>query len=188
MKILVVDDTPMMLMSIERILERNDHRVLSSGNGEEALRILQNDTSIELIITDMMMPNLSGIELYQRVQTMERFNDRGPVPTPPMILMTAHPLCQSNGIILEEFELLHSCFEAIVQKPVNEEELLVAIRKSAAWFNYNIMHLAGFRRLLQEALNETASVRSPEELADLADRMSEQLEQFRCSMHLGVSS
>ena len=132
MKILVVDDTPMMLMSIGRILERNDHRMLSAGNGEEALGMLQNDTSIELIITDMMMPEMTGIELYQRVQTMERFNDQGPVPTPPMILMTAHPLCRSNGTVVEEFELLHSCFEAIVQKPVKEEELLVAIRKAAA--------------------------------------------------------
>ncbi len=59
--ILVVDDDPVNLKMLERLLMR-DFRVLTADDGKRALEILQNEP-ISLIMTDQQMPDMSGIEL-----------------------------------------------------------------------------------------------------------------------------
>jgi DNA-binding response OmpR family regulator len=65
--ILVLDDNGDFLMNIELILEMEGYQVLSACNGSEALTLL-DQTKPDLIISDIMMPEMNGYEFYQLVR------------------------------------------------------------------------------------------------------------------------
>ena len=62
---LVVDDEPKMRRVLEIMLQKMGHRVLCAGNGREALEIFEAN-AVDLVITDLRMPEMDGIELAQR--------------------------------------------------------------------------------------------------------------------------
>jgi DNA-binding response OmpR family regulator len=62
MKILVVDDDPIMLEAIRHCLTENDIEVVTAQNGFEAISLAQ-DGCLDLIISDIMMPEMSGLSL-----------------------------------------------------------------------------------------------------------------------------
>ncbi len=68
-RILVVDDEPGARQSLEVILE-DQYEVLSAGSGQEALEILQK-TSVELILLDVNMPEMDGLETLRRIKQQE---------------------------------------------------------------------------------------------------------------------
>ncbi len=63
-KVLCIDDEPINLMILERILGKK-YNVISAESGPKALEILQKDPEIQLIITDMRMPEMSGLEFIR---------------------------------------------------------------------------------------------------------------------------
>jgi putative two-component system response regulator len=65
--VLVVDDTPQNLMLMNELL-RDDYRVLVANGGERALKILSGDSLPDLILLDIMMPDLDGFEVLRRVK------------------------------------------------------------------------------------------------------------------------
>lgn len=65
--VLVVDDTPDNLMLMAELL-RDKYRVKLANNGEKALRILAGDPLPDLILLDIMMPGLSGLQVAERLQ------------------------------------------------------------------------------------------------------------------------
>ena len=71
--ILIVDDSPTMLMSLQNSLEIAGFNVQSAGDGVIAIRKLQGGTKPDLIITDINMPNMGGIELISKVRAMTGF-------------------------------------------------------------------------------------------------------------------
>ncbi len=62
-RILVVDDEPTIALFIARYLSM-EHEVVVASSGVEGQRILEEDTAFDLILCDLQMPNLSGMELY----------------------------------------------------------------------------------------------------------------------------
>lgn len=66
-KILVVDDDKEILDLIEFNLKNEDYHVLKASNGEEALRFVESN-DIQLIILDIMMPEVDGMEVCRRVR------------------------------------------------------------------------------------------------------------------------
>ncbi len=62
-RVLLVDDDPLVLTAVKRILRGHD--VSSIQDSREALSLLQADGGFDLILCDLMMPNFSGIELYE---------------------------------------------------------------------------------------------------------------------------
>lgn len=66
-KILVVDDDKDITEVISKMLESEGYRVVTVHSGEEALKAVQNQT-IHLIIMDIMMPGMNGIEALERLQ------------------------------------------------------------------------------------------------------------------------
>ncbi|KWV60171.1 hybrid sensor histidine kinase/response regulator [Bradyrhizobium macuxiense] len=61
--ILLVDDDPLIAMSTTEMLEDLGHRVIGASSGQHALEILRSDQPIDLMMTDHMMPGMTGIEL-----------------------------------------------------------------------------------------------------------------------------
>jgi len=67
-KILIVDDEPSIVMSLEYLLRRKKFDVLIARNGTEALNILGKSTP-DLILLDIMMPDVDGYEICEFVKT-----------------------------------------------------------------------------------------------------------------------
>lgn len=102
--ILIADDEEFIVDLLATLLEDEQYRVLRAYDGEQALRAAQRENP-QLIITDIMMPKLSGTELAARVRAREE----GTTPT-PIILMSAvkQPVAIPNTIYLPKpFDIDH---------------------------------------------------------------------------------
>ncbi len=68
-RILVVEDEPHIREMLAEMLEGHNFEVVTASNGEEALEWLrENNYQVDLIITDVVMPKMDGVELYRRLQ------------------------------------------------------------------------------------------------------------------------
>jgi CheY-like chemotaxis protein len=68
-KILVIDDDPMMLDLYREILTRVGHQVLIAENGRQGLA--RADRSPDLIVVDLLMPNLNGYEFVKQLRSID---------------------------------------------------------------------------------------------------------------------
>ncbi len=84
MRLLIVDDHPECLDSLQLLLEVEGHHVAVASNAADALGELSNGRSFDLVITDYRMPGICGDELFRRAR-----QQLGPL-TPPFILHSAH--------------------------------------------------------------------------------------------------
>jgi CheY-like chemotaxis protein len=78
--ILVVDDDALVLANTVAMLEDLGHRVIAAGSGQEALAVLATGKAFDLVLTDQVMPGLTGTQLADRIRE-ER-------PDMPIILAT----------------------------------------------------------------------------------------------------
>jgi DNA-binding response OmpR family regulator len=78
-KVLVVDDEPNIREVVGLYLRRDGHAVVSASDGDEALRLYQQ-TQPDLVVLDLMLPGLSGLEVCRRLQATRRV---------PLIMLTA---------------------------------------------------------------------------------------------------
>ena len=72
--ILLVDDSTTMVMSVKSTLEMNDFLVETAGDGLEALAKLKGGPKPDLIITDINMPNMGGLEFIKNVRALSGYN------------------------------------------------------------------------------------------------------------------
>ena len=110
---LVVEDDEPLCRLVERILSRNGYTVLSAGNGDEALDFLRrHPLDIDVLITDVVMPGMSGTELASRVQMLQ--------PHIKVVYMSGHSenVVRQHGL---------STNEAYLPKPFGEDDLLRSI-------------------------------------------------------------
>ncbi len=112
--VLVVDDESSVLQMVCEVLEDDDLRVLTARSGQEALAIASRDEP-DLIITDLMMPELSGRVLRQRLQAKPR------TARIPVLLMTAAYQIQAPDE-----------FAGIIAKPFDIDDLLGQVRRHIA--------------------------------------------------------
>ncbi|MDB5997977.1 MAG: hybrid sensor histidine kinase/response regulator [Pseudomonas sp.] len=80
--VLVVDDDSLVLTSTCLLLEDLGHRVISAVSGTQALKAFDSEQAIDLVITDMAMPMMSGAQLAQTIRSMR--------PDLPIILATGY--------------------------------------------------------------------------------------------------
>jgi two-component system chemotaxis response regulator CheY len=72
-KILIVDDSPTMTMSVKSSLQMNGFEVKTAADGVQALTLLKEGLKPDLIITDINMPNMGGLELIKNVKALPGF-------------------------------------------------------------------------------------------------------------------
>jgi len=68
MAILIVEDNPMSAKLMEHSLKKLNYQSIIASNGKEALDILAENASINLVFTDVMMPEMDGLELVERIK------------------------------------------------------------------------------------------------------------------------
>ena len=66
-KVLIVDDEPNILMSLDFLMKKNGYEVFVGRNGQEALDII-NKESIDLVVLDIMMPEVDGYEVCEYIR------------------------------------------------------------------------------------------------------------------------
>jgi len=80
--ILLVEDDPGTMQILTHLLKREGYNVMTAWNGQKARDIVLR-SEIDLILTDIMMPSIDGLEFIQRLKEMEK--DK----IPPVVFMTA---------------------------------------------------------------------------------------------------
>ncbi|MFH0793722.1 MAG: sigma-54 dependent transcriptional regulator, partial [bacterium] len=114
-RILVVDDEPDMLTNYKRLLQRAGHDCLTTTDPTQVPKLL-GDYQPDLVLTDLMMPNGSGIEVLKQA--------RGYDPGIPVILVTAY------GSIDSAVEAMKLSAADYITKPFSVEELLGKIQEA----------------------------------------------------------
>jgi two-component system alkaline phosphatase synthesis response regulator PhoP len=72
--VLLVDDDPGALLFARRVLEKSGYPVIDASNGREALDRLGADTTVALVVADLNMPELDGLELIWEMRDVERWS------------------------------------------------------------------------------------------------------------------
>jgi CheY-like chemotaxis protein len=71
LRILAVDDEPTVLEALADTLGEDGHRVLTAGGGREALTLLDGGERVDVVITDLGMPGMTGWELARALRTRQ---------------------------------------------------------------------------------------------------------------------
>ena len=93
--VLVADDEPHIGRIIKMKLEQGPFRVTLAYDGREALEILERSPDIGLVLLDLMMPQLSGLDVLTRMRADERWKNT------PCIILTAAGQEQQHRLALE---------------------------------------------------------------------------------------
>src|SRR5688500_15785446 len=93
--VLVADDEPHIGRIIKMKLEQGPFRVTLAYDGREALELLEREGDVGLLLLDLMMPQLSGLDVLARIRADERWRDL------PCIILTAAGQEQQHRRALE---------------------------------------------------------------------------------------
>jgi len=112
--ILVVEDEDLLRTYFTDMLQGLGYTVLAAENGQRAFDLYQQRSSqIDLVVSDMIMPKMSGIELFNRLRTAD--------PAIKFILVTGYCLDEIDGGVLREMS-------AVLMKPYTTEKIALLIR------------------------------------------------------------
>jgi DNA-binding NtrC family response regulator len=116
MRILIVDDEEVLRDVLDAVLRREGFEVAMAASGEEALSVLDEDDSIDLVILDIMLPGISGIDTLRAIRISN--------PSLPVIIITA--FSSIDGAIEA---MKHGAFHYI-PKPFKNEEVILTVNKA----------------------------------------------------------
>jgi len=140
-RILIVDDEPQITRVLRTSLTSHGYNVRSAADGESALETF-GDFSPDLVITDLSMPNLNGIELCRRLRKLS--------PVPIVVLSV-------KGEEKTKVEALDAGADDYVTKPFGMDELLARVR-------------AALRRANETANEDVSSLEAGDFRVDLGSR------------------
>ncbi len=115
-RVLVVDDDAMLCRSISRMLRPFD--VTQAGGGAEALQILQGGEPFDVILCDIMMPDMSGPELYQAMADVR--------PE-----LQARVLFMTGGMLERVRPMMSGVPQPLIEKPFSRSEIKLAVTRIA---------------------------------------------------------
>jgi CheY-like chemotaxis protein len=115
-KVLIVDDDVRNIFALTSMLERYQMQVVYAENGRDGIRQLQENPDINIVLMDVMMPEMDGYQTMQAIRALEQFRSL------PMIALTAKAMKGDR----------EKCIEAgasdYITKPVDIEQLLSLLR------------------------------------------------------------
>jgi HAMP domain-containing protein/signal transduction histidine kinase/CheY-like chemotaxis protein len=117
-KALIVDDDMRNIFALSSVLEEHNMSIISADNGRDAIRILQQQPDVDIVLMDIMMPELDGIDTMREIRKDPRLKSL------PIIAVTAKAMKGDR----------EKCIEAgawdYLSKPVDSEQMLAVMR---AW-------------------------------------------------------
>ncbi len=116
-KILVIEDNPMVIKSLEFKLTKDGHDVVIANDGREAMGYLK-ENSFDLILTDLMLPFVTGNELISYIKKN--------TPNTPIIVLSTST---QENIIMDAFNMGVDDF---ITKPFSPNELSLRVRRLLA--------------------------------------------------------
>jgi CheY-like chemotaxis protein len=115
-KVVLVDDDIRNIFALTSVLERHGMEVLSVENGKDALELLQKAPHVDVVLMDIMLPEMDGYETTRRIREVPRFRKL------PIIALTAKAMKGDR----------EKCIEAgasdYIAKPVDPDQLLSLLR------------------------------------------------------------
>jgi two-component system, OmpR family, alkaline phosphatase synthesis response regulator PhoP len=117
-KIMMVDDEPDQIYTLKTILESTsgDYELLGVTDGLEVLQLLKNGPLPDLIFLDIMMPTISGWELYEKIRENPEWKKI------PIVFLTA----RTDEVAVNAGEFLG---DAYINKPYDTDEILRVIKE-----------------------------------------------------------
>ena len=115
-KILIVDDEPINIQVLKNHLTANHYKVTQALNGKSALAALDREENIDLILLDVMMPNMSGYEVCAKIR------EKYPAQSLPILMLTAK---NQVADLVMGFQFGANDY---LTKPFEVEEMLARVR------------------------------------------------------------
>lgn len=151
MNILIVEDNPISATVLEHTLDKHGYETLTAHNGDEALGYLESHAEIELIITDLVMPNTDGVELVRRIKERKEWN-----AIPILVCTSMQPENANQRLPGQGWNY--------VLKPIKAESLLQKVAEATAQQ----------RKVLQDpAITMTQIGIDPEAFDEVVEKFSE---------------
>ena len=131
-RILLVDDEPLIIKGLRFTLEQEGYEILTAADGEEALEVFRNEP-VDLILLDVMLPKLDGIQVCQRIRETSNV---------PILMLTAkgEDMDKILGLeygaddymtkpfnILEVKARIKTIFRRVSQPVTNEEKKIIRV-------------------------------------------------------------
>jgi len=115
--VLVADDEPHIGRIIKMKLEQGPFRVSLAYDGQEALDFIMSDGQLDLVVLDLMMPRLSGLDVLRRIREQEKLS------TLPCIILTA------GGDAKHERDALALGATEFITKPFSPKKLYALVAR-----------------------------------------------------------
>lgn len=169
-KILIVDDEPDIILLLKNRLEAMQYQVVMAQNGAEALKIFQRDKP-DLIITDVMMPGLTGYEFFEALRKMG-----GEGASVPVIVTSAR---RSMAQFFDKWAI--DCF---IPKPFDLSAFMQAIERALA--AKNRAHVLTEKHLAAQQKSDLQDVLLVGVSEYELRKVKEFLESQQCLVHQGL--
>lgn len=121
-RILIVEDTPLMRDSLVDVLSASGHEAITADNGVDACDIIAAGTLFDVIITDIIMPEMDGIQAIMEIQTMQ--------PDARIIAISGGSARMEKAQGLDTARRLGAV--AVLEKPFEVDTLLDAVNAALA--------------------------------------------------------
>jgi DNA-binding response OmpR family regulator len=115
-RILIVDDEPNIVISLEFLMQHEGHQTVVAHDGEAALEALARETP-DLVILDVMLPRMSGFEVCERIRADPRWRQTR------ILMLTA------KGRETEIAKGMRVGADAYVTKPFSTKDLVAQVRR-----------------------------------------------------------
>lgn len=114
--ILIADDEPNIRRVLDAVLTKEGYTVIAAENGKKAIDAVSTNTDIDVLITDLIMPDINGVEL---LETARQIN-----PTVSVVMITAH------GTIKSAVDAMRLGAFDYITKPFDMDELKVVVKRA----------------------------------------------------------
>jgi DNA-binding NtrC family response regulator len=115
-KVLIVEDDNAMAQMCAKLIRRRGHNVVIAASGQDALAMVREARDIDVVITDVQMPKMSGMQLVARLHALDA--------TLPIILMTGY------AQLLSPSEALEIGAADYIMKPFEPETLIGSLERA----------------------------------------------------------
>ncbi|SHO42805.1 response regulator [Desulfopila aestuarii] len=120
LSILIAEDEPISRLFLSRVLAKLGHEVRSAKNGQEVLTILQDNESFDVLLTDIKMPQIDGVELSRILRSSEKYSHRNGLS---IIAMTAFARPGDKDVFLK------AGMDVYLPKPIDGRLLEIILEK-----------------------------------------------------------